>query len=70
MIPKGGGCYHIIDLVDVVWKVVTVILNRCFTASTVLDDVLHGFREFCSTGNASLEAKLPKQLTAMKDDVL
>ena len=70
LIPKGGGCYRGIGLVDVVWKVVKVILNRRFTASTALHDVLHGFWEFCGTGNASLEAKLLKQLTAMKDDVL
>ena len=31
LIPEGGGDYHGIDLVEVVRKVVTLIINRCFT---------------------------------------
>ena len=32
LIPKGGGDYRGIGLVDVTWKAVTVIINFCFTA--------------------------------------
>ena len=31
LILKGGGCYRGIGLVEVVWKVVTVIINRRLT---------------------------------------
>ena len=43
--PKGVGNYRGICLVEVVWKVVTVILNRRFTASIDFYDVLNGFWE-------------------------
>ena len=43
LISKWGGEYRIIGLVEVVWKVVTVILNRRFTASIDFYDVLNGF---------------------------
>ena len=33
LIPKGGGDYRGIGIVEVVWKAVAVILNRRFTAS-------------------------------------
>ena len=32
-IPKGGGEYRSIGLVEVIWKAVAVILNLCFSAS-------------------------------------
>ena len=43
LIPKGKGDYRGIGLVEVMWKVVVVILNRRFTSSITFDDVLHGF---------------------------
>ena len=44
LIPKGGGDYRGIDLVEVVWKEVVVILNFRFAASITYHDSLHGFR--------------------------
>ena len=41
MTPNGDGEYHIIGLVEVVWKVVTLILNHHFTTSITFHDVLH-----------------------------
>ena len=49
---------------------VQVILNCLFTASTAFHEVLHIFWLGCSTGAASLEAKLIQQLTAMMEEVL
>ena len=57
LIPKGGGGYHVIDLVEEVWKVVAVILNRRITTSIAFHDVIHKIRSGCGTGTASLEAK-------------
>ena len=41
MITKGGRDYHGIVLLEVVWKVVTAIINCRFTVSIYLHDVLH-----------------------------
>ena len=59
-----------VGLVDVVWTVVAVILNRRITASIIFHDVLHGFWACCRTGTATLEAKLIHQLAAMREEVL
>ena len=69
--PHGGrGDYQYIDLVEVVWKVVTVIINRRFTASIVFHDVLRGFQEGRGTGTSSLEVKLIQKLMATREKVL
>ena len=44
LIPKGKGDYRGIGLMEVMWKVVAVILNRRFTYSITYHDALHGFR--------------------------
>ena len=43
LIPKGKGDYRGIGLVEVMWKVVAVILNRRLTSSITFHNVLHGF---------------------------
>ena len=70
VIPKGKGDYWGIGLVEVMWKVVAVILNRRLTSSITFHDVLHGLRAGRGTGTATLEAKLLQQLTAMREEVL
>ena len=68
--PKGKGDYRGIGLMELMWKVVAVILNRCFTYSITFHDVLHGFRAGRGTGTATLEAKLLQQLASMREEVL
>ena len=58
LILKGGGDYHGIGIVEVVWKAATAILNFCFAASITYHDPLHGFRSGCGTGTAYLEVKM------------
>ena len=70
LIPKGKGNYRGIGLVEVMWKVVAVILNRRFTSSITFHDVLHGFRAGRGTGTSTLEAKLIQQFAAMREEVL
>ena len=70
LIPKGKGDYRGIGLVEVMWKVVAVILNRRLTSSITFHDVLHGFRAGRGMGTATLEAKLLQQLAAMREEVL
>ena len=66
LIPKGGGDYRIIGLMEVVWKAVTVILNCCFTASVTYQHSLHRFRAGCGTGNATLQVKLLQKGMTMR----
>ena len=70
LILKGKEEYRGIGLVEVMWKVVAVILNRRLTPSITFHDVLHGLRAGCGTRNATLEAKLLQQLAAMREEVL
>ena len=58
LINKGGGYYHGIRLVEVVWKVVTVILNLLFKASIAFHNFLHGFRAGRGICTTYFEAKL------------
>ena len=70
LIPKRKGEFRGIGLVEVTWKVVAVILHRRLTARIKFYDALHGFWEGRGTGTATLEAKLLKQLAAMREEVL
>ena len=58
MIPKGRQDYRLIELVEVMWKVVAAILHRRLTVSITYHDFLHGFWAGRGTGTATLEAKL------------
>ena len=42
LIPKGGGDYRGIGLVEVIWKTVAVILNCHFTATITYHNFLYG----------------------------
>ena len=69
LIPKGKGEFRGIGLVEVIWKLLTLILHRRLTAIK-LHGILHGFREGRGTGTATLEAKLLQQLAAMREEVM
>ena len=68
--PQGGKDYSGIGLLEVMWKVVAVILNRRFPSSITYHDALHGFRSGRGTGTATLETKMLQQLSAMREEVL
>ena len=70
LIPKGCEEYLGIGIVEVLWKVVTVFLNRHFISSIAFHDFLHGFQSGCSTVAASLNSKMLQQLTAMREEVV
>ena len=44
LIPKSIGGYHIIGLVEVLWKFTIINIDRCLSESNELNDVLQGFR--------------------------
>ena len=70
LIPKDGGNYRGIGLVEVIWKAVAVILNRRFIAAITYHDFLYGFRAGCGTGTVILEVKLLQKVAALREAVL
>ena len=68
--PKGKKDYRGIGLVDVMWKVVTEILNLRITTSITFHEFLHGFRAGRGTGTTTLKSKLLQQLAALMEEVL
>ena len=61
LLPKGGGDYRRIGLLDSIWKVVEAVMDNRLK---VLDyhDCLHGFLAGRGTGTATTEVKLAQQL--------
>ena len=70
LIPKGEKDYLVIGLMEVMWKVVTEVLNRRLTASITFHDFLHRFWDGRGTGTSTLESKLLHQLAALREEVL
>ena len=61
LIPKGGGDYRGIGLLEPIWKVLKRIMDRRLDAIE-LHDCLHGCRAHRGTGTGVIEAKLAQQL--------
>ena len=61
LIPKGGGDYHGIGLLEVSWKVIEGVIDGRLKG-VALHDSLHGFREKRGCGTGIMEAKLTQQL--------
>ena len=70
LIPKGGGYYRGVGLVEVIWKAIVVILNRHFIAAITYHDFLHRFWEGRGTVTAPLDLKLLHQVAALRNAVL
>ncbi len=69
LLPKGGGNYHGIGLLDPIWKVVEKVMVYRFTALK-LHDRLHGRLPRWGTGTAIMEAKLQQQLAWAEQELL
>ena len=71
VIPRGGGTnFRGIGLVEVMWKVISIIINRRLSSSIQFHDVLHGFHVGRGTGTTTLEANLLQQIIATRETVL
>ena len=70
LLPKGKGDYWGIGLVEVLWKVRSVVVNCCLKRSVMFHGTLHGFRERLGTGTATLEAKIAHQLNGIEHEPL
>lgn len=63
LIPKGvPDQYRGIALLEVIYKLVSAIINRRLAEKIVFHDAVHGFRRGRGTGTAIIEAKLRMQL--------
>jgi hypothetical protein len=62
LIPKTSGGTRGIGLLEIMWKVISSIINNRLQESIPFHDSLHGFRRSRGTGTASLNAKLQTQL--------
>ena len=66
LITKDKKDYCVIRLGELMWKLVTAILNCWLIASITFHNFLHGFRSGRGTGTATLEAKLLQKLAALR----
>ncbi len=67
LLPKGGGDYKGIGLLEPLWKVVERIMDRRLNA-LLLHEMLHGCRNRHGTGTAILEAKLAQQIAHLEQE--
>ncbi len=65
LIPKGGGDYRGIGLLEPVWKCIERVIDHQLEAIN-LHDSLHGCRNNRRTGSAIIEAKLAQQLSYLE----
>jgi hypothetical protein len=66
LLPKGGGDYRGIGLVEVIWKLIASIINARLKVTINFHDTLHGFRAGRGTGTATIEAKLCQQMATIQ----
>ena len=65
LIPKGGGDFHGISLLEPIWKVLERIIDLRL-AKIDLHDTLHGCHAHRGTGTMVIEAKLAQQLAYLE----
>ena len=70
LLPKGGGDFRGIGLLEICWKLITSIMDARFKEKIDFHDALHGFRAGRGTGTAIIEAKLLQQLAAIHQVLL
>jgi hypothetical protein len=69
LIPKGGGDYRGIGLIEPFWKVVECLMDDRLNIIE-FHDCLHGFLAGKGTGTATIEAKLSQQLAFIEQSPL
>jgi hypothetical protein len=65
LIPKGGGDYCGIELLEPIWKCIEWVIDHRLDVIN-LHDSLHGCRHNRGTGTAIVKAKLAQQLSYLK----
>jgi len=67
---KDSGGFCGIGLLEIIWKVVSSIIDALIKASIEFHDALHGFWAKRGKGTAIIEAKLLQQLAAINQVTL
>ena len=62
----GNWDFHIIGLLEVLWKTVTGNMNRCLMMEIQFQDTIHCFCTGRGMGNDSLESNLLQELMAIR----
>ena len=70
IISKWKGKYRGIGLVDILWKVFSVVINCWLKRSVMLHNALHVFRTGRWTGTAIIEANMSQQLVGIAHEPL
>ena len=65
LIPKGGGEYQGIGLMEPIWKVLERIMDHRLE-TIVMHNSIHGCTQHRGTGTAIIEAKLAQQLAHLE----
>ena len=65
LIPKGGGDYRRIGLLEPIWRIIKRLMDQRLNAIT-LHESLHGCRDGRGTGTAVIKAKLAQQLAHLE----
>lgn len=66
LLPKASGGHRGIGLLEVIWKVLSSIIDMRLKTNISFHDALHGFRAKRGTGTAIFEAKLFQQLASIQ----
>ena len=66
LLSKGKMEYRGIGLVEVIWKMITIILKNHLRMDIYLHDDLYGFRQGIGMGMAMLKAKLEQHMTGIQ----
>ena len=70
LITKGDGEYAVIGLMEVIWNVISIIVNRHLAERIEFQNFIHGFREWGDNVTSMLEAKLIQYISGMHQAVL
>jgi hypothetical protein len=65
LIPKGGGKYRGIGLLEPIWKIIEQVMDKGLNV-VELHESLHGCQNGRGTGTAIIEAKLAQQLAHLE----
>jgi len=65
LIPKGGGDYRGIGLLELTWKIIERVMDRRLNAIPIHES-LNGCRDGRGTGRAVIKAKLAQQLAHLE----
>ena len=65
LIPKGGGNYCRIRLLEPIWKIIERVMDQQLN-TIALHESLHGCQDGRGTGTAVIEAKLAEQLAHLE----